>query len=174
MTELYERNLKLNASAAKMAVKFDDNGAFYHNRFGMLPVDFVVEITSHYIFVEVKDPEGARDMPNVQRAKFREDVNTEQFNQKCYRKYRDSYLYLHFAGSLNEKPIICVLLLCAPWVDQVLRSNKSEQISKQIPTHANCPAGWTHAVMETFLVLSIEEWNKFLPRLPIERVSEGV
>ncbi len=123
----------------------------------MKAVDFIVEFSTYYLFVEVKDPDCSTASPE-RRERYKSELTMPVFCQALARKYRDSFLY-RWAEKKTEKPIHYVVLvqLTGLGAPQYLALQRSLQ--RELPT-TNEPGNWSRSIVSGLAVLDMHTWNQ--------------
>ena len=96
-----ERDLQLSIASAVNARKFDDNDRELQNC--MKAVDFIIELSESYFFVEFKDPQHPQATPQARR-EFIISIESGDLDEDLKYKYRDSFIY-EWASGRADKPI---------------------------------------------------------------------
>jgi len=158
---LQEGTLQFNFHGSLDAIKFDEPDSsspdFHGLSHCMKAVDFVVEYSDYYLFIEVKDP------PDEQRYGQVKDQNELIFNLRT--KFRDTFLY-RWAEKKLEKPI---RFQCLIEMENALTSIISDQLKREIPI-TNLPDRWNRNLVELCSVTNLKTWNISFPDIPVTRV----
>lgn len=122
MSSLTEGELEFLFEGAVSARKFDghDHGLTHC----MKAVDFIIEFTDKYLFIEVKDPQSSGTTDDRRRQWIKE-LKSEKFVHNLKYKYRDSFLYEWGAGR-GDKPIVYVVLIALDTLEPALMSSIQE------------------------------------------------
>lgn len=161
--KIAEDDLEFNFSDAMNIRKFDDcSHGLSHC---MKAVDFVVELKSAYLFVEVKDPSNPRSNGcNLENDK--EKLKNNEMRDCLKIKFRDTFLY-RWAEQKVDKPIYFLVLIT---LEQPLLSNFKTVLQHELPIRK--ATSWTRPLVQTCEVLNIESWNRNFPKWQITRISE--
>jgi hypothetical protein len=166
--KITERDLEFNFTGALGAFKFDDGAT--HASSSIQAVDFIVEYTDCYRFVEVKDPD---DPSAVNIDAFREKLRTGKLIRSLAGKYRDTLFFRVFEGKFEgkeNKKIEYIVLLSMSALDDALLLTKTEELQKSIPlTHAN----WQQNSVSVCLLLNMDQWKRRYGASSIRRLSEA-
>jgi len=167
MTRLVEGNLVLDARNAQNAFKIDvPEEKFAYYDFAI--VDFVIELRSHIVFVELKDPDDPSAKYHTDRKKFVDKFTKKKFNEKFLRKFRDSFFVL-YSYCLNRKPLIGVALIVSEEIGKPERQSVADNIAHRAPIFDFAPEGWECCPFEKIWVLGFDEWNYWFAELPVFR-----
>ncbi len=167
MTDLVEGNLKLSVPASVVASRFD--GSAHGLSHCMSAVDFILETSSHYLFVEFKDPDNPDAISHKSSAEFVAEFQSGKIDADLYRKFRDTWLYRNSEKKVRKPIRFLVLVACSSLGTPELSARQSE-LRKKLPVSGNGGQDWNWFV-EDCLVFNLESWNKALPQLQIERVA---
>jgi hypothetical protein len=164
-----ERDLEFNFTDALEAIVFDEmedeNLPNYHGIGGMHRVDFIVELQTAILFVEVKDPSNPDATPeNV--LKFLKKVEEGSLSGTFASKYLDSFIY-RWAENKTSKPIHYINLVTLE--EELLGSLSDEIIAKLPPMNHEVPR-WQRQVVNNVQVFNIDSWNENFPKWPVRRV----
>jgi len=127
--------------------------------------DFIVETEDTVFIIEYKN------------ACIKNAVNPEAFKpfdskptQKIAYKFYDTWIYLQAIG--KHKPLQYIYVVEFPHSDSVMRSRLQVNISKLLPFKLQVlpEISSNSKLLESFDVLSIEEWNIRYPYFPINKV----
>lgn len=167
---LMERDLEFNFTDAIEAIVFDemkDKGLpNYHGIGAMHRVDFVVELDSAILFVEVKDPNN----PNArekQKRKFLKEVDEGILSSTFASKYMDSFIY-RWAENKTSKPIHYINLVT---LEEELLGNLSDEITAKLPPMNHDIPRWQRQVVNNVQVFNIDSWNASFPKWPVRRIA---
>ena len=122
MSSLTEGELEFLFEGAVSARKFDghDHGLTHC----MKAVDFIIEFTDKYLFIEVKYPQSSGTTDDRRRQWIKE-LKSEKFVHNLKYKYRDLFLYEWGAGR-GDKPIVYVVLIALDTLEPALMSSIQE------------------------------------------------
>ncbi len=168
--KLTEGELEFNFTNAIDGFKFDEKdklSAHYHGlSHCMKGVDFIIELSDKYVFIEVKDPSqsGSTD---ERRDKFKNKVTSGILLSEIVQKYRDTFLY-RWAENKVDKPIhyICLITLESPLVLHLMK-----QLKQQLPEGKAGPR-WKQGIVSSCIVVNIENWNQQFTKWPILRLCD--
>ena len=122
-----ESGLEFDFSDSIASYKADDPS---YN--GLSAVDFIVETSDEYLFIEVKNLDNKRTRPES-RAEFLEEMKSKEFSLRIAVKFKDSLLKELVMGNTFDKPIIYIFLLEYNGFDARQRSRLYESINGRIP-----------------------------------------
>lgn len=164
MTTVQEIDLELSFPNAKKVVHFDDSG--YHGNSTIKRVDFVAEYETHYLFVEIKDP----DIPTaVNPAGFAEKLNSAELVQSLAGKFRDTLFFRSIQGK-NDLDVVYVVLLSMRSLDAALLLAKQDELKRSIPIRHT---DWTRDCATSCIILNAEQWKTRFGDESIRRISGG-
>ena len=160
-----ERDLQLSIASAVNARKFDDNDRELQNC--MKAVDFIIELSESYFFVEFKDPQHPQATPQARR-EFIISIESGDLDEDLKYKYRDSFIY-EWASGRADKPIYYWVLI---WLDTLTSSElqrRTDSLREKLPVKgAN---SWIRSIVQDCGVFNLNSWNERFPDFQISRVS---
>ena len=168
MTVLREGDLQITINNAIEVRKFDD-GASHKLSHCMKAVDFVVELTDRYLFIEVKDPQDPQAL-SENSDKFIQKFQSGQIDEEFKYKYRDSFLYEWAAGRAN-KPVFYLVLIALDSLTEPLLLNRQKELERKLPLYGPGSRPWTHPIVGGCGVFNIDSWNRNLPEYPVSRLT---
>ncbi|MDR2570042.1 MAG: hypothetical protein LBD23_07060 [Oscillospiraceae bacterium] len=124
-----ESGLRFNFSDSANATRADELN--YH---GLSAVDFIVETSDEYLFIEVKNPDSAQSRQYPQRNDFL--LDPKEFSLKMSAKFKDSLLKELAMGNKFPKPIVYILFLEHRQFDIAQKRLLFERINNHIPKFA--------------------------------------
>jgi len=137
----------------------------------MKAVDFVVELSDHYLFVELKDPQHPRATPRS-RTEFATKLRSGELDEDLKYKYRDSFLY-EWASRRAEKPIDYRVLIALDTLDAAQLLARTDALARILPQRGPDGRPWSREIVRACGVFNLESWNRSLPDYPVNRVSTG-
>jgi hypothetical protein len=160
--KLTEDDLEFDFDGALTVLKFDDGT---HSASSVQPVDFIVEYTDHFLFIEVKDP----DVPNPANLEaFRKKLSSGELIKNLARKYRDSRFFLSFQQN-QTKEFKYVVLLSMQSLDDALLLSKQDELHRSIPlSHPS----WQTNSATACAILNLAQWQKRYGVHSVCRLSE--
>ena len=167
MTLLREGDLQVSFDDASSGRKFDDEFGLSHC---MKAVDFIVEFSDRYLFIEFKDPQHP-DATEERRNEFVEDFKIGSLDNDLKYKCRDSFLY-EWAYGRADKPIYYFVLIALDSLQSKDLTVRTEALQRQLPLSGPSSNPWPHPFVSQCIVFNIESWNRRFPRYPIKRLSE--
>lgn len=165
MTVLMEGDLQISIENALNARKFD--GADHGLSHCMKAVDFVVELSDRYLFIEFKDPQHPKSEPE-NREQFMQDFNSGLLDEQLKYKYRDSFLY-EWASGRADKPVHYYVLIAIEDMDDVAFQHKTDDLGSKLPLKE--AASWNRPIVAACQVFNLRLWNRYLPNFPVARRS---
>ena len=171
MMELTEGDLRIEIyDDVVSARKFDD-----HTEHGlshcMKAVDYVVELSNRYLFIEIKDPQDPQVPPQGQDA-FLRDFQSGQIDEDFKYKYRDSFLY-EWASGRASKPIHYLVLIGSNSLSEASLTRRTRALERNLPLMGPIASPWTRPIASFCGVFNIESWNRTFPDYPVTRLSVG-
>lgn len=163
----YEGKLALHVPKQMKSENFDD--VEKHGLSHCLKaVDFVVETSTHILFIEFKDPDhpGAREKDKM---KFVNSFRSGALDSDLCQKFRDTWLYKKSENGLPHKPIRYVVLVACSALMAPEYLSRTDYIRTKLPVRGKPGQDWSWFV-EDCVVLSIEKWNEVLEKMPITRI----
>ena len=171
MTTLTESDLQITINENVVnAHRFDDR-ASHGLSHCMSAVDFVVELTESYLFIEIKDPQ-APHVPDRETSRFYQRFVGEQLDEEFKYKYRDSFLYEWASGRAN-KPIHYLVLIGLDFLTKAELARRTVALGQKLPLLGPEAIAWARPVVESCSVFNISSWNETFPRYPVTRLSVG-
>ena len=165
MPSLMEGELEFVFEGAVSARKFDghDHGLTHC----MKAVDFIIEFTDKYLFIEVKDPQSSGTTDN-RRRQWIEKFTSGRLDHSLKYKYRDSFLY-EWAAGRGDKPIVYVVLIALDSLDGALMLSRQDQLRRILPKSGPGSQPWFRPIVQECLVLNIASWNRQVPGCRVRR-----
>lgn len=163
-----ERDIEIDFTDAVDGIEFDQvrdkTLSNYHGLGEMHRVDFIVELQTAIIFVELKDPSHPRTRPHNLR-EFIAELEDGTLTQTFASKFIDSFFY-RWAERKNNKPIHYISLVTLP---AELLPNFADEIAKKLPPRGKPVTRWQRSIVENCQVFNIETWNQNFPKWPVTR-----
>ena len=160
---LDEGKWRFNFSDAVGGFKFDEQKKesphFHGLSHCMKAVDFVVELNTQYLFVEVKDILDPSEYADG--AKFNDLVKA------LVTKFRDSFLY-RWAENKTDKP---VRYLCLVELENALVSRLMDELKRQLP-EKGMDGRWVQPIAAACIVANAARWNASFPEWQIAQIPE--
>lgn len=171
MSSLQEGDIVIDVSRAQQAWHFDSGDhQKICDKLQLKRIDMVIELQSHIVFLEVKDPEDPRAVEHGQDAKFHDRLTNGQIIKECCSKFRDTF-YFQRARSALSKPIICVLLLVSERLGTPEVEKMTKSLSKQLPAASRKPDMWDAPPFDKCFVLDRYSWEKHFQGFSVSRAS---
>lgn len=166
MTVLTEGNLQITIDDAVEARKFDgvDHGLGHC----MKAVDFIVEFTDHYLFIEVKDPQDP-GVPERAAAEYFESFQKGQLDEEFKYKYRDSFLY-EWAAGRADKPVDYLMLIALDTLTAPLLRHRRKELERKLPLRGPEGRPWVRPIVRRCGVFNVASWNRNFPRYAVSRL----
>lgn len=169
MTVLREGNLQITLNGEIEARKFD--GADHGLSHCMKAVDFIVEFSDRYWFIECKDPQTP-PVTSKARAAFVREFQSGSLATELQRKYRDSFLYEWASGRGDDKPVDYLVLIALNTLKEAALLANRDDLERKLPCRGPKERPWPRPFVRNCLVFNIEAWNRHLPECPVRRVTE--
>ena len=167
MTVFTEGHLQIAIDNAISVRKFDDsNHGLSHC---MKAVDFIIELTDRYLFIEFKDPD-APHIPPRDRAEFVESLSEGRRDEDFKYKYRDSFLY-EWASGRADKSIYYLVLIAQSNLSLGDMTRRSTALERILPLRLPNSVNWTRSIVDGCGVFNIDSWNRYFPDYPVRRLS---
>lgn len=154
---LTERTLQITFNGAIRARKFDDRTHGLSHC--MKAVDFIVEFSKCYLFVEIKDP--------ISPEQYRRRLERRELDASLKYKFRDSFLYEWASGRANKTIDYYVLIT---GIDKQLLRRRYEELIRNLPLQGPASRPWRRPIVRKVGIFNVETWNHWLPHYPVIRV----
>lgn len=165
-TFLAEGNLQITISDAIKIVdwrKFD--GANHGLSDCMKAVDFIIELSDRYQFIEIKDPQH----PQSSASDYRQRFNGGSIDRDLYIKYRDTFLY-EFASGRADKPIDYLMLIALDTLKPADLLNRQRTMQRKLPLSGPDGREWRHPIVNGCAVFNVDTWNRHFPYYQVKRI----
>ena len=133
---------------------------------GMKAVDFIVELSDKFLFIEVKEP---RDLieENVRKKEHRRAM------KGVVRKFRDSFIYEWARGRADNKPIVYIVLVGLDQVSSGALTNHADNLRWWLPERGPFDNAWERPLVAACAVMDLANWNchELTKKFPAVRVS---
>jgi hypothetical protein len=143
-------------------------------------VDYVFEIPSHLVFLEIKDPDcpppakikEKKDLARIESEKddFVRRFKSGAIDEELAKKHRDTWMYKRSEQKVGLKPIRYFVLLACKSLSSTEFLARTEGLRRKIPVNGRSGQDWSWLI-EDCAVVSLEAWNKYFPKIPIVRSS---
>ena len=164
-TVLTERDLQISVNNALNARKFDDLDRELQNC--MKAVDFIIELSDSYLFIEFKDPQHPQATPQA-RQEFINTIDSGGIDEDLKYKYRDSFLHEWASGRAN-KPIYYLVLIGLDTFSSSELQRRTDSLREKLPVQG--PDSWIRSIVEDCAVFNLSSWNERFPNFQVSRVS---
>ena len=168
MTLLTEGDLQVSFSDASNGRKFDEEFGMSHCMKG---VDFIVEFSDRYLFIEFKDPQNP-NIPEGMRQNKVEEFKRKNINNELKYKYRDSFLY-EWASGRDPKPIYFFVLIAVDSLNSRDLAARTDALRRELPVIIPRSVSWVQSLVRDCAVFNIHSWNRSFPKYQIKRLSDG-
>ena len=166
MTVFTEGDLQISFPSSATARKFDD-GSTHGLCHCIKAVDFIVELTDRFLFIEIKDPEDPKANPK-DRQTFIPEFLVTGISEDLKYKYRDSFLY-EWASEKADKPIYYLVLIAISGLTEADFIARADDLKRKIPLHGPSGGVWKRQIVGDVIVFNLSVWNKHLKDFPIQR-----
>ena len=160
-----ERDLQITINNAEAAQKFDE--ASTHGVSFMKAVDFIIEFSDYYLFVEFKDPQHPDS-----RLTGHEDLigyyQSERIDDELVYKYRDTFLY-EWASGRADRDVYYMVLIAIEVLTSAELDKKTKDLERKLPV--GIPNRWVHPIVKGCGVFNIASWNARFPNFQVSRLS---
>lgn len=163
-----EKDLKLFPEAELKVIKFDDSYTHGLTDCDMKAVDFIIEFSDYYVFLELKDP----DDPNARKRNIQEfikEFKSEALKKNLSKKYRDSFIY-RWAQDKVDKPIRYYVIVCLKFLTTVDYTILTDKLKKHLPQ--KYPKAWKRELTGKCVIAPLRVRNREFPNCTIRRISQ--
>lgn len=167
MTKLIEQNLQITIPNNIKVRKFDDDASHGLSNC-MKAVDFIIEMSDRYLFIEFKDPEHPKSRPK-DRNTFISNFLSGNIDADFKYKYRDSFLY-EYASGRADKPVYYYVLVAIEKLTEAELITRTDDLNRQLPLRGPKSGEWKHSIVAGCAVFNIATWNLHLNKFPIQRI----
>ena len=167
MTVFEEGNLQVTFNGVVGARKFDDDSHGLNHC--MRAVDFIVELTDRYFYVEFKDPQHPQAPPGAAE-EYRARLMSEQIDEEFKYKFRDSFLF-ELGLSRADKPIHYLVMIALDTLTGADLIRRQEALERKLPLRGPGEQPWRRPFASSCAVFNLESWNRSLPDYPITRLT---
>lgn len=136
---------------------------------GMQLIDFLIDLDSEMLLVEVKDFCHHKSPPENQQ-RDSDKIKNNDLMAELVPKIRDSYTFLHLMKRDKKDFIYVVLLGVSPKIEIPQLMNFKDRLLQKIRCEAQ--EEWKRKYIRDCVVLSVEQWNNKFSQWPIRRLSE--
>ncbi len=168
MTILTTESLQITFTDVISARKFDDDNT-HRLSHCMKAVDFVVELSDRYLFIEVKDPLNPA-APSQAASQYLRRIQSQQIDEDLKYKYRDSFLY-EWASGRAEKPIHYLVLIALEMPAGLYLNQLQQRLDRILPLQGPWSVQWQQPFVASCAVFNMESWNRAMPRYPVIRLN---
>jgi hypothetical protein len=165
MIALTEGNLQISITGAANVRKFDDDSHGLSHC--MKAVDFIIELSDRYLFIEFKDPENP-NIPNQYRVAAVQTLRDSELDEDLKYKFRDTFIY-EWASGRADKPVDYFVLIAID--DKPLLSRRLEVLERNLPVGLPTSTEWSRPVAHRCGVFNLEDWNARFSDYPVRRLA---
>jgi hypothetical protein len=166
MTKLTELDLEFDFSDATGAFPFDSDEL--HGTSTAKRVDFIVEYSDCYRYIEVKDP----DQPGAANATaFIKKFKSETLINSLAGKFRDTVFFRKLSSKHNnEKRIDYIVLLSCAALEPAMMMTKQDLLHRKIPIEH---AEWILSPVANCVLMNLEQYKRRFGEQSVRRISDG-
>ena len=169
MTVVEEGDLRVEFRNVTDVRKFD--GSDHGLSHCMKAVDYVVERSDCYLFIEFKDPQNPQSRDRDRKG-FIDGFLRGELDSDLKYKYRDSFLY-EWASGRAEKPINYLVLIAADTLTDAELTTRTDALKRELPLEGPNGSSWTRPIATSCAVFNIDSWNRMFSEYPISRLSDS-
>lgn len=162
-----EKDLELLPEPGLNVIKFDEPYTHGLTGYDMKAVDYIIEFTEFYVFLELKDPD-APDARSRNKQDFINEFKSDTLKTSLSKKYRDSFIY-RWAQDRVDKPIHYYVIVCSKSLVSVDYGILTDKLKKYLPQQYN--KTWKRKLAAKCIVAPIKVWNTEFPNCKIRRRS---
>lgn len=166
-TLLTEGNLQITISDATGIIncrKFD--GPEHELSHCMKGVDFIIELSDRYQFIEIKDPQH----PQSSASGYHQSFNQGSIDRDLYIKYRDTFLY-ELASGRADKPIYYLMLIALDTLKPADLLSRQREMRRKLPVSGPGGRQWRRPIVNGCAVFNVDTWNRHFPHYRVNRIS---
>ena len=163
---MIEGDLQITFGNAISVRKFDDPH-IHGLSHCMKAVDFIVELSNRYWFVEIKDP-GNPGTTAAQLQHFERELKSGTIGNSLAYKFRDSFLY-EWASGRAHKPVDYFVII--EGVRKSLLTLRIDELKRKIPAAGPGGKRWLNEIVHRIGVFNLATWNSRFPNAQILRLS---
>ena len=164
---LTEGDLQISLTNVEDARRFD--GVSHGLSHCMKAVDFIIELSDSYFYVEFKDPFQAGSTEES-RQEFIQRFESGGLDEHLKYKYRDSFLYEWASGRAN-KPVHYAVLVAADDLSDDVFLARTEDLKRKLPIVVS--DSWERTIVQGCSVFNLSLWNRYLPAFPVSRLTQS-
>lgn len=163
-----EGDLKVEFRSVFDARKFDD--ASHGLSHCMKAVDFIVERSDCYLFIEFKDLQDpgipAQNLQDIIQGFLRGAIDED-----LKYKYRDSFLF-EWASGRADKPVDYLVVVALDSLTARELVARTDDLNRKLPLQKSKSNPWTRPFVRSCTVFNLTSWNSNLPGFPISRLGK--
>ena len=163
-----EGDLQIEIKGAVDARKFDDPSSHRLTNC-MKAVDFIVELSDRYLFIEFKDPQAPGATGQAPQD-FIQEFLRGKIDEAFKYKYRDSFLY-EWAAGRADKDIHFLVLVALDTLTTADLGKRTAALKKKLPLQTSKPTPWPHPFVRSCNVFNLVTWNQYNLDFPVNRLS---
>ena len=162
-----EGDLKIEFKSVFDARKFDDAGHGLSHC--MKAVDFIVERSDCYLFIEFKDLQDP-GIPAQNKHKVIQGFLRGMIDEDLKYKYRDSFLY-EWAAGRADKPVDYLVLVGLDSLTARELVARTDDLKRKLPLQKSRSNPWARPFVRSCTVFNLASWNSNLPNFPVSRLT---
>lgn len=166
MMVLTEGNLQLTVNGAVSARRFDD--AEHGLSHCMKAVDFIIELSDRYLFVEFKDPQNP-GAPEGTVETYLTNFASGGMDEDLKYKFRDTFLY-EWASGRADKPVDYFILVALDALPDPVLITRGKDLERKLPALGPGGQPWYQPFVRSCAVFNLETWNRNFPDYPVSRL----
>ena len=151
------------------ARKFDDDGHGLRMSHCMKAVDFIVERSDCYLFVEFKDLQDP-GIPAQNQQGVVQKFLRGKFDEDLRYKYRDSFL-CEWAEGRAGKPVDDLVQVGLDSLTESALVARTDDLKRKLPLPKSKSNPWARPFVRSCTVFNLASWNSILPDFPVNRLS---
>ena len=164
MSTFIEGDLQITFDDIVPVRKFDDGRSHC-----MKAVDFIVELSDRYLFIEFKDPQDPA-VPDPEGGAYLQRFKRGQLDKSLQYKYRDSFLY-EWAAGRADKPVYYLVLVALDTLASPLLTQRQKALEQKLPLRGPQGQSWSRPIVNGCAVFNMESWNSRFPKYQVARRS---
>ena len=168
MSTFTEGDLQITFEDIVSVRKFDD-GCSHGLSHCMKAVDFIVELSDRYLFIEFKDPQDPT-VPDPEGDAYLQRFKRGQLDKSLQYKYRDSFLY-EWAAGRADKSVDYLVLVALDTLTSLHLTQRKKALEQKLPLRGPQGQSWSRPIVNGCAVFNIKSWNSKFREYPISRRS---
>ncbi len=133
----------------------------------MKGVDFLVELSDHGLFIELKDPQVPQ--ATATQADWWKQFHSGRIDEELKYKYRDTFLY-EWALGRAHKPVDYLILIALDTLTPPLLQSRLRELQRKLPLKGPNDQPWSRPLVRSCGVFNIALGNRHFPQYPVTRL----